>query len=206
VDQYAVNLGLALGRAPVLARAGEAVAPLPVINLLPRRRRPWYLSPRYAAMAVALVVVLAGLQSLYQVTSATMGETRQLRQQMDLVDLRLEQIRKQNAARGQLQKQLEEYRGLTLDRAVVTGYLNVLEENRPADVELNSISFADKGMTLQVSAAAWEQAEAYTEALRETGHFAEVSLPSEGGIEGEEGTISFGIEAEFPKEGPRLIK
>jgi Tfp pilus assembly PilM family ATPase/Tfp pilus assembly protein PilN len=202
--QYAVNLGLALSRVPSPAPGGEAAALLPAINLLPRQRRRWYLSPRYGALAAALAAALVGLVGLYQATTSAMGDTGLLRQRMELVDLRLEQIRKENAARGQLEKQLAEYRGLTADREMVTGYLDLLEEVTPPGVELASINFAQKGIALQVSAATWEQAEAYIEALRETGHFAEVSLRGEVGTG--EGGVSFAIEPKFPQGGPRLIE
>ncbi len=203
--QYAVNLGLALGQVPLTSQGGGAVVSLPLINLLPRRRRPWFLKPRFGALAVGLVAAVVGLSGLYQATFSIMGETRELRQRMDLVDLRLEQIRKQNAARGQMERQLAEYGGLTSDRAVVTGYLNLLEEVTPPQVELTSITFGQKSIALQVSAATWEQAEGYIEALRETGHFTEVSLSNEAAMP-EEGKVSFAIEPQFPPGGPQLIE
>ncbi len=64
--------------------------------------------------------------------------------------------------------------------------------------------FTEKGIALQVTATTWDQAEGYIEALRETGHFASVSLPGEMGM-GEEGKVSFAIEPKFPQEGPQLI-
>lgn len=201
---FATNLGLALSRLPPPSSPrGRAL--VPAINLMPQRRRPWHISPRQGAMALAFVAALMGLVGLFQVTSAAVERTSLVRRQRDLVDVRLQLIRQQNTLREGMKKELEEYQGLTSGRAVVSTYLQLLEEGKPPGLKLSGLTLSQKDIILQVDASC-EEAEAYTEALRRTGRFATVSLPTVGQCQEEAGKLTFSIEAQFPPSGPQFIK
>lgn len=181
VSQYAVNIGLALKGRTASKNVGEDGYSLSDINLVPRVYQPWKPSARQVQFFCGIVVAIALLFPLYQVTSKAMGETAVLQSRYSILNNELERRQLEIKNRDPLQKAITEYTtivnmggGFTEDLRVINSLAETL------GVELLSINHAGSTITITCQTSDYTVFRAYMTALEESGRFATPIPPPEG--------------------------
>jgi len=180
VAQYAVNIGLALKgvAGPSDQETGEYT--LPDINLLPQTYLPWKPSIRQLQSFAAILVAVALLFPLYQVTSAAIGETAMLESRYNIINGELERRQVIINSRQPLQTAIDQYNaiidmggGLTEDLNTINSYAEEL------GVSVSSISHNGGSITVNCEANSYIIFREYLDVLRGSGRFSSVQRPSE---------------------------
>ena len=182
VSQYAVNIGLALkGAAPPKGLEQGGFSP-PDINLLPEVYQPWKPSARQIKIFCAVIVALALLFPLYQVTSDAMDKTAVLEARYTAINNELERRQAEIKSREPLQKAIAEYRtivdmggdGFTEDVRVINSKAEEL------GIAVGSISHGGSRITVACQADNYTAFREYKTALEESGRFLTPIVPPEG--------------------------
>jgi len=181
VSQYAVNIGLALKGRAASKNVRQDGYSLPNINLLPRVYQPWRPSARQIQFFGVIVVALALLFPLYQVTSKAMTETAILQSRYSILNSEMQRRQLELKNREPLQKAIANYNtivnmggGFTEDLRVI----NSLAET--VGIQVQSINHAGNTITITCQANDYTIFRAYITALEESGRFATPIPPLEG--------------------------
>lgn len=109
VSQYAVNIGLALKGTAFAKSLGQSGYSLPDINLLPEIYRPWRPTTKHIYYFSGIVVAIALLLPLYQLTTSAMDETASLKTRYTAFNSSLERRKVEIRNREPLQGAIDEY-------------------------------------------------------------------------------------------------
>lgn len=190
IAQYAVNIGLALREtAPSESLREGGYSPLD-INLLPSIYRPWKPSARQIYLLGVLIVIIALLFPLYQITADNMSKTARLEASYNVLNNKLEQMKAEIAKREPLKKAIAEYNtivdmggGFTEDLEVIRG------EAEKLGVQVESAVHTGNSITIVCQADSYLTFRDYLTALEESGRFATPIPPPEGYPYTKAGTI-----------------
>lgn len=181
VSQYAVNIGLALKGTAAAKNPGQDAYALPDINLLPQVYRPWKPSARQIYLSLGIVVLIALLFPLYQVTAEAMAKTATLATKYTTINSELERRKAVIKDREPLQGAIAQYDtilamggGFIEDMKVVTSLAEKL------GVKVESISHAGSQISFNAQADSRIVFIEFITALEKDGRFFTPVIPPTG--------------------------
>jgi len=182
VSQYAVNIGLALKGAASPKGLEQGGFSPPDINLLPEVYQPWKPSARQIKIFCAVIVALALLFPLYQVTSEAMDKTAVLEARYTAINNELQRRQAEIKSREPLQKAIAEYHtivdmgggGFPEDVRVINSKAEEL------GIEVKSINHEGGRITVACQADNYTAFREYKTVLEESGRFLTPIVPPEG--------------------------
>jgi hypothetical protein len=181
VSQYAVNIGLALRETAPSENSGHG-GPLPLeINLLPDTYRPWRPTGRQLYSLAIIVMALALLFPLFQITSEATAKTASLQSKFNVINVRLEQMKLEIQRREPLQKAIGEYQNIVgMGGYFTEDLVTIRSEAEKIGVELGSIVHKGDSIAVSCQADNYITFRQYLTALEESGRFATPIPPPEG--------------------------
>lgn len=193
--QWGVNIGLAL-RKTVLDGYPSGNAPFS-LNLLERPRGRARFTRRKMLAALAIAAGLVGAFLLFGSFSQAQDAAAALQAERDALQARVQSLQQTLARRSGLQQVVKEFDELSALRRALLQDWELLEESAGPDIRLNTLTFSQAGVAMQVTAPSLNELEGFVEALRELPRFSRVDLPSETGG-GEEGQpVTLGVATTF---------
>ncbi|MDD5038424.1 MAG: pilus assembly protein PilM [Dehalococcoidales bacterium] len=181
LSQYAVNIGLALrGTVPAEGPGEGGYLPLD-INLLPQSYQQWKPSTKQIIFAGAMVVALAVLFPLFNITADAMKDTSIVKSRYDIFNSELQRRQQELARREPLQRAIDEYNSIVAMGGGVTEDLTVIDtaaEN--LGIILSSVSHEGKSITISCQAGDYIIFRNYIAALEASGRFSTPIPPPEG--------------------------
>lgn len=180
-SQYAVNIGLALRKMPSFENSGQGgLVPLD-INLLPETYRPWRPTARLLYSFVVIVMALALLFPLFQITSEATAKTANLETKFDILNNQLTLKKLEIQRREPLQKAIGEYHAIVDMGGTFTEDLVVVRsEAEKLGVKVGSIIHKGDSIDVSCQAGNYLTFRRYLTALEESGRFATPIPPPEG--------------------------
>ena len=196
VSQYAVNIGLALKNIAQSRKAEQITNSIPDMNLLPEGYMPWKPSSRQIQALCAIVVGIALLFPLYQITSLAMDKTAELKTRYDILNVKLQAMQAEIKSREPLQKAIQEYQTILDMGGAFTGNLEVIR-SRAAElgIEVDSITHTSDAISINCAANSYTAFRDYVAALEVSGRFASPIPPPEGYPYIKKGTIKLTTKA-----------
>jgi len=181
VSQYAVNIGLALRETASFEKSGQG-GPLPLeINLLPDTYRPWRPTGRQLYSLAVIVMALALLFPLFQITSEATAKTASLQSRFNVINVKLEQMQLEIQRREPLQKAIGEYRTIVdMGGYFTEDLVTIQSEAEKFGVEVGSIIHQGDSISVSCQADNYIIFRQYLTALEESGRFATPIPPPEG--------------------------
>jgi hypothetical protein len=181
VSQYAVNIGLALRKTASSENSGQG-RPLPLeINLLPDTYRPWRPTGKQLYSLAIIVMALALLFPLFQITNEATARTASLQSKFNVINVKLEQMKLEIQRREPLQKAIGEYQTIVDMGGYFTGDLvTIRSEAEKLGVNVGSILHQGNNIDVSCQADNYIIFRQYLTALEESGRFATPIPPPEG--------------------------
>ena len=181
ISQYAVNIGLALRKTASFENSGQG-GPLPLeINLLPESYRPWRPTARLLYSFAVMVMALALLFPLFQITSEATARTANLQTKFDVLNNQLTLMKLEIQRREPLQKAIGEYHTIVDMGGNFTEDLVVIRsEAEKLGVKVASIIHRSDSIEVSCQADTYIAFRQYLTALEESGRFATPIPPPEG--------------------------
>ena len=181
VSQYAVNIGLALRKTASSEDSGQG-GPLPLeINLLPDTYRPWRPTGRQLYSLAVMVMALALLFPLFQITSEATAKTANLQSKFNALNVKLEQMKIEIQRREPLQKAIGEYHTIVdMGGYFTEDLVTIRSEAEKFGVEVGSIIHQGNSINVACQADNYIIFRQYLTALEESGRFATPIPPPEG--------------------------
>ena len=172
VSQYAVNIGLALkGTVPSKSQEQDKYS-APDINLLPQTYRPWRPSARQVRAFCAIIIAVALLLPLYQVTADTMAETAFLEARYTIINTELQRRQVEIKNREPLKKAVNEYHTIINMGSGATEDIKVINsEAEQLAIEVKSIDHEGEQIIIICEADDYTAFRNYVTALEESGRF-----------------------------------
>ncbi|MBI2852599.1 MAG: pilus assembly protein PilM [Chloroflexi bacterium] len=185
VASYAVNIGLALAKVPIVLH-GERPRDVS-LNILPDRYRGRGWSLKLIFFSLAATVAMIGLLPTYQLKIRNDAETTRLTGELAAVTQELRQVRlamnKESALKDDVAKAeaavktLEaEHQAILARRGEFTNALGVVTGLLPAGVRLRSIVLSSGQITLEGEMNSPADAVSYAKAFEKEGSFPRVSI------------------------------
>jgi len=180
-SQYAVNIGLALREMPSFENSGRGgLVPLD-INLLPETYRPWRPTARQLYSFAVIVMALALLFPLFQITSEATAKTANLETKFDILNNQLTLKKLEIQRREPLQNAIGEYHTIVDMGGNFTKDLVVVRsEAEKLGVKVGSIIHRSNSIDISCQAGSYLTFRQYLTALEESGRFATPIPPPEG--------------------------
>ena len=181
VSQYAANIGLALRKTASFENSGQG-GPLPLeINLLPDTYRPWRPTGRQLYSLAAMVMALALLFPLFQITSEATAKTANLQSIFNVLNVKLEQMQLEIQRREPLQKAIGEYHTIVdMGGNFTKDLVTIRSEAEKLGVKVGSIIHQGDSIVVSCQADNYISFRQYLTALEESGRFATPIPPPEG--------------------------
>ena len=181
VSQYAANIGLALRKTASFENSGQD-GPLPLeINLLPDTYRPWRPTGRQLYSLAVMVMALALLFPLFQITSEATAKTASLQSQFNVLNVKLEQMKLEIQRREPLQKAIGEYHTIVdMGGNFTEDLVTIRSEAEKLGVKVGSIIHQGDSIAVSCQADNYISFRKYLTALEESGRFASPIPPPEG--------------------------
>ncbi|MFC2070643.1 pilus assembly protein PilM [Chloroflexota bacterium] len=182
VPQYAVCIGLALkGTHSAPEDTEQGTYPLPDINLLPERYKPWRPSGRQIYATFAVIAVIALLFPMYQFTSNAMDKTAKLENELSTLNTLLSMRQLELAKREPLQKAIDEYYAILDEDAGVTEDLEFIRnEAKILGVKIEGLVHNISGISFSCITDSYLVFREYKKVLEESGRFTTPITPPEG--------------------------
>ncbi len=182
VYQYAVNIGLAQRVEAALQDSSQETGVLSFdVNLLPEAYRPWHPTTKQVYSTVVLVLAVALIFPLVQVTTEEMSKTRNLEIKDTTLknQLTLKMAEMQN--REPLQKAISEYNNLVKREGSFSEDVRViLAEAGRIGVDISTIAHNGEDISIVCQAEDYIDFRLYMNALADSGRFATPIPPPEG--------------------------
>ncbi|MBI4188672.1 MAG: pilus assembly protein PilM [Chloroflexi bacterium] len=190
VSQCAVNIGLALKGSASTRNLGQSSNSAPDINLLPQIYRPWRPSARQLFLTGAILVVIALLFPLYQLTAEAVGKTGTLKTRYNIVNNELTRRQNEIKSREPLQKFINQYHTIVDMGGGFADDLEIIYRNA-GELKIKVDSITHTGATINVACEAdsYIAFRDYLAALEKSGRFASPIPPPEGYPYVKSGTI-----------------
>lgn len=181
ISQYAANIGLALRKTASFENSGQG-GPLPLeINLLPDTYRPWRPTGRQLYSLAVMVMALALLFPLFQITSEATAKTASLQSQFNVLNVKLEQMQLEIQRREPLQKAIGEYHTIVdMGGYFTEDLVTIRSEAEKLGVKVGSIIHQGDSIGVSCQADNYIAFRQYLTALEESGRFATPIPPPEG--------------------------
>ncbi len=181
VSQYAANLGLALKDKSLQANGRSRSNIKPDINFLPEAYRTWRLSSKVLMYVSAILIALASVVFMVQLTTATMSKTANLDMRHQLLNAELLKRQTEIKNRVPLQKTIDSFRTITnMDGNYAPDIRFIIEEAALNNVQISSILYGNVDTTVHSQSDDEVSFRAYISALEKSGRFASISPPPEG--------------------------
>jgi len=181
ISQYAVNIGLALRKTASFENSGQG-GPLPLeINLLPESYRPWRPTARLLYSFAVIVMALALLFPLFQITSEATTRTANLQTKFDVLNNQLTLMQLEIQRREPLQKAIGEYHAIVdMGGNFTEDLVTIRSEAEKLGVKVGSIIHRSNSIEVSCQADTYIAFRQYLTALEESGQFATPIPPPEG--------------------------
>ena len=169
VDEYAVNLGLAMREVSGDGRY-DGVIPLH-INVAPPRVSRWRISTWMAAALAVLAIAVAGITLLYGQVSDARDETEAIQGQLTPMQAQVTVRQGELAKIDEIESTLKESRSLTAPWGRITAVVQLIQDSLTEGITVTSYNISGSQVSNSAAAATVGDALDFVEALRADGRF-----------------------------------